>query len=181
MVEPLGSAVNVPAESTPPPAAPADHVIYILRDTQPAAQPEIMMHAIAGTAPDYTVKMGRRPNFDPGDPANTPLAGYLWTNAVAAGISVANYGVMMRNGQAIDPGARAFSKPDAAAFLEDLKQSESTGAMPRLILIRAADDLTVGAVKAAIAKGRFAKTEIVMGDLRRAEALLSLRPMTRKD
>jgi len=176
-VEPLGPEVNIPATSTPPPAAPAEHVIYIVRDTQPAA----LMQAIAGTAPDYTVKMGRRPNFDPGDPANTPLAGYLWSNAVSAGISVANYGVMMRNGQAIDPGARAFSKPDAAAFLEDLKQFESTGAMPRLIVIQAADDLTVAAIKAAIAKSRFAKTEIVVGDLRRAEALVGLRPMTRKD
>jgi hypothetical protein len=180
-VEPLGPAVDVPAPSTPPPGAstttPAEHVIYIVRDSQPVA----LMHAIAGTAPDYTVKMGRRSNFDPGDPANTPLAGYLWSNAVSAGISVANYGVMMRNGQSIDPGARAFSKPDAAAFLEDLKQFESTGTMPRLIVIQAADDLTVASIKAAIAKSRFAKTEIVVGDLRRAEALVGLRPMTRKD
>ena len=175
-VEALGPAVNVPA-STPAPAAPAEHVIYIIRDTQPLA----LMHAIAGTAPDYTVKMGRRPNFDPGDPANTPLAGYLWTNAVSAGITVENYGVLMRNGQSIDPGARTFSKPDAAAFFEDLKQFESAGAMPRLIVIEAAGDQTVAAAKAAIAKSRFAKTEIVVDDLRRAEALLGLRPMTRKD
>jgi hypothetical protein len=156
---------------------PVEHVIYIIRDTQPVP----LMHAIAGTAPDYTVKMGWRPNFDPGDPANTPLAGYLWTNAVSAGITVRNYGVFMRNGQAIDPGARAFSKPDAAAFFDDLKQFESTGTMPRLILIQAASDQTVEMVKAAIAKSRFANTEIVVGDLRRAEALVGLRPMTRHD
>jgi YVTN family beta-propeller protein len=177
-VEPLDPAT--PAQLTlgePFPPGPAEHVIYVIRDTQP----EALMHAIAGTAPDYTVKMGRRPNFDPSDPANTPLAGYLWTNAVSAGIAVRNYGVFMRNGQAMDPGARAFSKPDAAAFLEDLKQFDSTGAMPRLIVIQAASDQTIDTIKAAIAKSRFAKTEIVVGDLRRAEALLGLRPMTRQE
>jgi YVTN family beta-propeller protein len=178
-VEPLSlTAASVPAAPSLPPAAPAEHVIYFVRD----APPEAFMRSIAGTAPDYAVKMNRRPNFDPLDPANTPMAGYLWTNAVEAEITVRNYGVLMRNGQALDPGARTFSRPDAAAFLEDLKQFESTGVMPRLIVIQAADDQTLASVKAAIAKSRFAaKTELVTGDLRRVEALLGLRPMTRND
>ena len=51
--------------------------------------------------------------------------------------------------------------------------------MPRLILIAGP---AAEAIQAAIAKSRFAaNTEIVMGDLRRVEALLGLRPMTRKD
>jgi hypothetical protein len=175
----VGAGSSSVAPPTPPPAAaPAEHVIYFIRDTQP----EALQHAIAGTAPDYTVKMGHRPNFDPADPANTSLAGYLWTNAVAAGIPVQNYGVFMRNGQAIDPAARSFSKPDAAAFLADLKQFEKGGAMPRLIIIQAVNDQTIGSVKAAIAGSRFAaNTEFVVGDLRRTEALLGLRPMTRHD
>jgi hypothetical protein len=170
--------LTVPPSAASPAPAPAEHVIYVIRDTRP----EAIMHAIAGTAPDFTVKMARRPNFDFGDPANTPLAGYLWTNAVSADITVRNYGVFMRNGQAIDPGARAYSKADPAAFLDDLKQFESTGMMPRLIVIQSADDVAIATIKAAIAKSRFAsKTEFVVGDLRRTETLLGLRPMTRQD
>jgi hypothetical protein len=176
-VAPLGSAAAALASPLPNTAAPAAHVVYFIRDTHP----EALMHAIAGIAPDFTVKMSRRANFDPGDPANTPPAGYLWTNAVAAGIMVQNYGVLLRNGQAIDPGARAFTKPSASAFLDDLKQFETSGSMPRLIVIETGDDQTIETIKAAIAKSRFAKAELVVGDLRRAEALLGLRPMTRKD
>ena len=174
-VEPLGEAFKPVAENAPPKLAPAAHVIYVVADTQP----EALMRAVAGTAPDFTVKLARRPNFDLGDPANTPLAGYLWTNAMAAGLTVRGYGVLVRNGQAIDPAFRPHSKPDASAFLEDLKQFESSGMMPRLILIAAP---AAEAIKTAIARSRFAaNTEIVIGDLRRAEALLGLRPITRKD
>ena len=177
-VEAVNRALKPLPAASPNAAAPAEHVVYIIRDTQP----EPLLRAIAGTAPDYTVKMGRRPNFDPADPANTPMAGYLWTNAASAGMTVENYGVLMRNGQALDPGARGFSKPGAAAFLEDLKQFQTSGALPRLVVIQAADDQTVDSVKAAIAQSRFASmTQIVVGDLRRAEALLGLRPMTRND
>jgi hypothetical protein len=177
-VEPLGDAFKALADMEQPKLAPAEHVIYIIRD----AQPEALMHAVSGIATDYAVKLGRRPNFDFGDPANTPLAGYVWTNALAAGVTVRNYGVFVRNGQAIDPPLRPFTKPDASAFSEDMKQFESTGAMPRLILVQAANEQAIDTVKTTIAKSRFAaKTEIVVGDLRRVEALLGLRPMTRKD
>ena len=139
-----------------------------------------VMRAVAGIAPDFTVKLGWLANFDAGDPANLPPAGYLWTNAIAAGIAVRNYGVLVRNGQAMDPAIRPFTKPDAAAFLEDLKQFETSGMMPRLIFI--ADPTGGESVKAAIARSRFASdTQVVLGDLARAEALLGLRPMTLKD
>ncbi len=174
-VQPLGDVAPVPAEREPSKLSPAAHVIYVVRDTEP----EAVMRAVAGVAPDFTVKLGRRSNFDFGDPANLPPAGYLWTNAMAAGFTVRNYGILVRNGQAIDPAIRPFTKPDAAAFLEDLKQFEASGMMPRLIVIA---DPSGDAIKAALAKSRFAaNTEIVVGDLRRVVALLGLRPMTRKD
>ena len=180
----LVEASPKPLASPPAADAPAaEHVVYIVRETQP----EAFMRAVAGTAPDYTVKMGRRGNFDLADPANTPMAGYLWTSAASAGLTVANYGVFTRNGQSLDPGARAFSKPVAADFIEDLKLFQNTGALPRLVVIQiadkpAADEPTIDSVKAAIAKSRFAsKTQVVVGELRRAEALLGLRPMTRND
>jgi YVTN family beta-propeller protein len=158
--------------------AAADHVIYVVRDTRP----EPLMRAIGGLAPDYTVKLSGRPNFNIVDPANIPPAGYLWTNALAAGLSVRDYGVFVRDGKAIDPAATAFTKPDASTFSEDLKQFDSSGMMPRLILVQIAGDEALASLKSAVAKSRFAaKTEVVVGDLRRVEALLGLHPMTRKD
>jgi len=172
-VEALGDMFRPVTDPPEPEIAPAEHVIYVIRDNQP----EALMRAIAGIAPDFTVKLGRRPNFDIADPANSPPAGYLWTNARAAGLTVANYGVFVRNGQAIDPAAKSYTKPDASTLAADLN-----GNMPRLIIVQIANDDALAALKSAVAKSRnAAKTEIVVGDLRRVEALLDLRPMTRKD
>jgi hypothetical protein len=177
-VETLGETFRPIADIPPPKLAPAEHVIYVVRDIRP----EPLMRAIGGLAPDYTVKLGRRPNFDISDPANIPPAGYLWTNALAARLSVRDYGVFVRDGKSIDPAARAFTKPDSSAFAEDLKQFDSSGMMPRLILVQVSSDEALALLKSAVAKSRFAaKTEIVVGDLQRVEALLGLRPMTRKD
>ena len=177
-VETLGETFRPIADPPALDLAPAEHVIYVIRDTRP----EPLMRAIGGLAPDYTVKLGGRPNFNIVDPANVPPAGYLWTNALAAGLSVRDYGVFVLDGKAIDPAARAFTKPDASAFAEDLKQFDSSGMMPRLILVQIAGDEALASLKSAVAKSRFAaKTEIVVGDLRRVEALLGLHPMTRKD
>jgi YVTN family beta-propeller protein len=177
-VEVLGDAFQ-PIRTTPEPQSPpAEHVVYVVRENRP----EALMRAIAGLAPDYAVKLGMRPNFNIADPANTPYAGYLWTNAVAAGLTVRNYGVFVRNGQPVDPAARSFTKPDASAFVDDMRQFESSGMMPRLILVQITSDDALASLKEIVSKSRFAaNTEIVVGDLRRVEALLSLHPMTRKD
>jgi YVTN family beta-propeller protein len=177
-VDTLGETFRPMADAPLLDLRPAEHVIYVVRD----ARPEPLMRAVGGLALDYTVKLGGRPNFDIGDPANIPPAGYLWTNAIAAGLSVRVYGVFVRDGKSIDPAARAFTKPDTSTFYEDLKQFDSSGMMPRLILVQIAGDEALASLKNAVAKSRFAaKTEIVVGDLRRAEALLGLQPMTRKD
>jgi len=158
--------------------APVDHVIYVIRDDQP----EALMRAVSGLAPDFTVKLGKRPNFNIADPANTPPAGYLWTNAVAAGMSVRNYGVFVRNGQAIDPAAKSFTDPEASALTEGMNQFDSSGLMPRLIIVHIASDNALALLKSAVARSLFvSQTAVVVGDLRRVEALLGLRPMTRKD
>ena len=172
-VEALGDMFRSIPDPLEPQLAPAEHVIYVIRENQP----EALMRAIAGLAPDFTVKLGRRPNFDIADPANTAPAGYLWTNARAAGLTVLNYGVFVRNGQAIDPAAKSYTKQDASTLAADLN-----GMMPRLIIVQIASDDALAALKSAVAKSRYAsKTEVVVGDLRRVEALLDLRPMTRKD
>src|SRR5262249_18405285 len=56
----------------------------------------------AGIAPDYVQKLwpnqyaGRRKlyDFEEQDPASLPPAGYIWTNAASAGITIRNYGYM---------------------------------------------------------------------------------------
>ena len=62
----------------------------------------------AAIAPDYVQKMwpnqyaGRRKlsDFEEQDPASLPPAGYLWTNAASAGVSIRNFGYMVNNKKA---------------------------------------------------------------------------------
>ncbi len=139
--------------------------------------------SLAAIAPDYVQKMwpneyaGRRKvyDFEEQDPASLPPAGYLWTNAGAAGITMRNYGYMANN----KPGAargeeqitgvrdpvlakvtnwkyRGFDLdyPDverARTFLADLAEFEKAGAMPRLIFLRMGNDHTSGTAAGKIA------------------------------
>jgi YVTN family beta-propeller protein len=130
----------------------------------------------AGIASDYVQKMwpnsyaGRRKLYDyEGQEATAlPPAGYLWTNAAAAGLSMRNYGYFASNrkspaaGQTQVEGVRdavlrtvtnmqyrAFDLdyPDverAKVFLQDLAEFEKNGQMPRLIFMRLGNDHTQG-------------------------------------
>jgi YVTN family beta-propeller protein len=132
--------------------------------------------ATAAIAPDYVQKMwpnsyaGRRKLYDyeGGEPAALPPAGYLWTNALAAGISIRNYGfwtagkpkpgpdgvqIAIVKDSALAPHTnmkyRGFDLDyldvdRARTFLDDLKEFESKGQMPRLILLRMGNDHTSG-------------------------------------
>ena len=156
----------------------AEHVVYIIVAPRNAQE---LMRAIAGVAPDFTVKLSHQPKFDLGDPANTPLAGFLWTNALAAGMTVQNYGVFMKNGQAIDPPLRPFSDPDVKNFFGDLKDGEASREMPQLIIMQIADQVTRTAVEEAVKKSIFGRSTEIVYDLSEAEMLLGLKPMTRAD
>jgi YVTN family beta-propeller protein len=154
---------------------PSPHVVYMLENLPP----EEFMRAVAGTAPDFTVKLAGRPEFNLNDPANTPMAGFLWTNALAAGLTVRVYGLSIR-----DPALAGYTNPRGAeGFLDDLKQFEMTAAMPRLIVVQAADPTLRARIADAIRNSRFgAMTRIFDGkQLFAAEAALGLRPMTRND
>jgi YVTN family beta-propeller protein len=137
----------------------------------------------AAIAPDYVQKMWpnhyakRREiyDFEEGDPASLPPAGYLWTNAAAAGISFRNFGYMVENkpkaplgGEQIlglrDPILaketnelyRGFDLdyPDierAKVFLNELAEYEKAGTMPRLIFVRMGNDHTSGIAAGKIA------------------------------
>src|SRR6202047_5243647 len=62
--------------------------------------------AIAAIAPDFTERLapglaaGRLHYnaFEGGEPANLPPAGYLWSNALSAGLTVRNYGLFIDSG-----------------------------------------------------------------------------------
>ncbi len=126
----------------------------------------------AAIAPDFVQKLwpnsygGRRRTYDyeGGDPAALPPAGYLWTNAAAAGITLRNYGFLTVN----KPGAAAGTEqiatvrdtvlakdtnrfyrgfdidyPDverAKTFVSEIQDFEKKGAMPRLLLVRLGND-----------------------------------------
>lgn len=134
-------------------------------------------------APDYVQKMwpnsygARRRHYDyeGGEPAAYPPAGYLWTNAAAAGVPMRNYGWWATNRPKPAPGEtqvlsvrdpvlakvtnmnyRAFDLnyldvDRAKVFLADLKEFEKTGVMPRLLFLRLGNDHTSGTAPGRIA------------------------------
>ncbi len=136
----------------------------------------------AAIAPDYVQKLwpnsyaGRRKLYDyeGQEPASLPPAGYLWTNANAAGVSMRNYGYFVNNiakpledgiqvGSVRDPILsrvtnryyRAFDLdyPDverAKVFLEELAEFERKGDMPRLCFMRLGNNHTSGTVAGKI-------------------------------
>jgi len=156
-----------------------------------AAAADGLHWATAAIATDYVQKLapnsaaGRRKHadYEGGDPAATPPAGYLWTNAAARGITMRNYGHFAVNkaragedGVQVemvrDPVLRgvtnmryrgpdpAYSDLDRAkVYLSDLEEFERAGHMPRLTLLRlngaAGGDAALGLIAGAIARSRF--------------------------
>ena len=147
-------------------------------------------------ANDYVVKMWpsnyahRNPNygFEGGEPAAYPPAGYLWTNAASAGVSMRNYGYWVENKK--EPGAdgvqidkvldpvlakvtdmkyRSFDLdyPDvkrAQIFLDDLAQFESANQMPALMFMRLPNDHTSATAPGKIAPlSSFADNDYALG------------------
>lgn len=137
----------------------------------------------AAIAPDYVQKMwpnsyaGRRNHYDyeGGEPAAVPPAGYLWTNAASAGVSLRNYGYFTDPApKPVADGVHVLSVRDsvlapvtnrkyrgfdldyldvdrAKVFLEDLAEFEKTGTMPKLMLMRLGNDHTSGTAAGKIA------------------------------
>jgi YVTN family beta-propeller protein len=138
----------------------------------------------AAIAPDYVQRLwpnqyaGRRKlyDFEEDDPASLPPAGYLWTNAASAGVSIRNYGYMSTNKTPTPPNGQEqiasvrdpvlakvtnrfyrgwdLDYPDvdrAKTFLAELATFEKTGNMPRLLLVRMGNDHTSGTAAGRIA------------------------------
>ncbi len=132
--------------------------------------------ATAAIATDYTVKLwpnsyaGRRKHYDyeGGEPGNNPPAGYIWSNALAAGMSMRNYGYFCTNRKTAaadgtqvekvrDPALmpvtnlkyRGFDLeyPDverAKQFLVELAEFKQSGQMPKFLIMRLGNDHTSG-------------------------------------
>jgi phospholipase C len=137
--------------------------------------------ATAAIAPDYTQRIwpseyaNRNKNygFEGTEPANSPPAGYLWTNASQAGISMRNYGEWtveqkLASGDSDvkvnDPVLEKVSNKDyppynldypdverAEVFITELKTFESSGRMPQLLIVRMGNDHTSGTTPGKIA------------------------------
>lgn len=147
-------------------------------------------------ANDYVEKLwpnqyaGRRKTYDfeGGEPASQPPAGYLWTNAVAAGLSIRNFGYWAQNtpdatsggeqvARVLDPVLakvtnrfyRSFdlNYPDverAKVFLKELSDDEKSGTMPRLMILRLPNDHTSGTTPGKIAPlSSFADNDYALG------------------
>jgi hypothetical protein len=137
--------------------------------------------ATAAIAPDYTERLWpsqyarrrQKYDFEGGEPANNPPAGYLWTNALQAGISVRNYGewsevVKLADGDndtkvndAVlekvtdkDYAPYDLDYPDvdrAEEFVMELQGFEKAGKMPGLLIVRMGNDHTSGTTPGKIA------------------------------
>lgn len=113
--------------------------------------------------PSYYARRRGVYDFEGGEPAAVPPAGYLWTNARAAGLSVRNYGVWAAQGQqgnpasVKDPGLAAdtntaFSPFDLGTseqmrvdeFLREFAEYDAKGELPRLMLVRLPNGHTAG-------------------------------------
>lgn len=150
----------------------------------------------AAIAPAYVQRMwpnsygGRRRHYDyeGGEVAALPPAGYLWTNAAAKQISMRNYGWWATNITPIPkegPQIQAVRDPVLATcthmyyrnfdldypdterikpFLRDLKEFEESGKMPKLILLKIPNDHTSGTAPGKIgARSAVADNDAALG------------------
>ena len=209
------------SDSLPEQRSSIEHAIYILMDAaagpnaaklarefvrlenfRPAGgtAESALNWAVSAIAPDFTERLAssfaagrlRYDGFRGGEPANLPPAGYLWSNALSAGLSVRNYGVFVDNGaQGVrikDPSLQdvtnmKYRAADPQAFLDDLKQFESpSGMLPNLIVLRTTSDAALGRIVEAVSKTKFwPQTAIfAMNPSGPSPMLLALSPYTRR-
>jgi len=144
--------------------------------------------ASAAIAPDYTTKIwpseyGHRSklyDFEGGEPANTPPAGYIWNNALQAGITVRDYGQWCTNiplkqvtgpkqigavkdmaltGH-VDMNYRSFDLAyadvdRAKEFIREWTQFDGAGTVPQMSILRMGNDHTEGARAGALTPQAF--------------------------
>jgi DNA-binding beta-propeller fold protein YncE len=133
--------------------------------------------ASAAIAPDYVTKIwpseyahrSKLYNFEGGEPANTPPAGYIWDNALQAGLTIRDYGQWTTNiplkevtgpkqiGAVKDPALvpyvdmnyRGFDLEYADVdrtkeFVREWKEFDAAGKVPQMSIVRMGNDHTQG-------------------------------------
>jgi hypothetical protein len=143
-------------------------------------------------APSFAAGRLRYNGFEGGEPANLPGAGYLWSNALSAGLSVRNFGLFAEDTRVRDPSLQGitnmkYRSGDPQAFLDDLRKFESpTGVLPDLTVMRLTgdglhpSDAALGRIVEAVSKSRFwPQTAIFVMNLSEPR-LLALSPYTRR-
>ena len=131
----------------------------------------------AAIAPDFAVKTwpnqyanrSKGYRYEGGEPANTPPAGYIWDNALQAGVTIRDYGEWVTNvplkevagtrqikavndpvlAPYTDMDFRGFDLqyPDverAKEFIREWKEFDAKGQAPQLIVLRLGTDHTMG-------------------------------------
>jgi DNA-binding beta-propeller fold protein YncE len=133
---------------------------------------------------------GRRIEYDYHEvqTAALPAAGYLWTNAIAAGLALRNYGFLAMNHNlpvadgihvkdVHDPALRNHTSrqfrgfdldyPDiqrAEVFIREFRDFEKAGTLPRLMMMRLGNDRTWGATPGKISpKAMMADNDAALG------------------
>lgn len=139
--------------------------------------------ASAAIAPDYTMKLwpseyGHRSklyDFEGAEPANSPPAGYLWDNALQAGLTIRDYGEWVTNiplkdvrgaqqikavndpalANRTDMNFRSFDLEytdveRAKEFIREWKEFDSKHDAPTLMIVRMPNDHTQGAKAGAL-------------------------------
>ncbi len=138
--------------------------------------------ANAAIAPDYTVKTWpseyahrkRGYDFEGTEPANNAPAGYIWDNALQAGLTVRNYGEWTTDLPKAGPDGRQTDKandpalqgkvdlnyrgfdleyPDvtrAHEFIREWQQFDTSGNAPNLMVVRLGNDHTSGTKSGAL-------------------------------
>jgi DNA-binding beta-propeller fold protein YncE len=168
--------------------------------------------ASAAIAPDYTVKLwpieyasrSKRYDFEGGEPANTPPAGYLWNNALQAGLTFRNYGEWVTNiplkkvtgerqvDHVNDPALAKYTDMNfrsfdleysdldrAKEFIREWKQFEANHNAPKLIILRMPNDHTQGTKAGALTPIAYnAQNDYAMGMVVEAVTHSSLWPTT---
>jgi DNA-binding beta-propeller fold protein YncE len=151
----------------------------------------------AAIAPGFTVRLwpanyAKRSNyygFEGNEPANTPPAGYLWSNALSAGRTVRNYGEFVTNlknatgarqvDRVNDPSLTGVTNmnyrgfDDAymdidriKVFLDEFKEFEASGKLPNLTIVRLGNDHTAGTTAGKTApRSMFADNDYALGQL----------------
>lgn len=165
----------------------------------------------AAIAPAYVQRMwpnsyaARRRHYDyeGGERAALPPAGYIWSNAMLAGLSFRNYGWWVTNITPVPASGRqiaAVRDPSLAAqtnmdfrgfdmdypdvervkvFLKDLAEFERKGEMPRFMTIRLGNDHTSGVAPGKIApKSAVADNDLALGMLVEAVSRTKFWPAT---